>query len=197
MNLFWVFSSYFYFLVSNLSGPGADKLFSLLIAARTSSILMLLLLAIKSLELIISLSLFSKLILKLSSKLFFDFDLSMCVSLSIFDISGSEKVYLFCPVCNGSTMFLPLLFCWIYARIPDYPSKNSNTLFEIFSVHLWHYLWVFVKLFCFFLIPFHLIQLINNLIYFVISYGFHKLMLALLSTSFLNVYYLSQSLGFD
>ena len=93
-----------------LSGPGADKLFSLLIAARTSSIVMLLLLVIKSLELIISLSLFSKLILKLSSKLLFDFDLSICVSLSIFDISGLENVYLFCPVCNGSTMFLPFLF---------------------------------------------------------------------------------------
>ena len=61
-----------------LSGPGADKLFGLLIAASTSSIVMLLLLVIKSLELIISLSLFSKLILKLSSKLLFDFDMSVC-----------------------------------------------------------------------------------------------------------------------
>ena len=61
-----------------LSGPGADKLFSLLKAAQTSSIVMLLLLVIKSLELIISLSLFSKLILKLSSKLLFDFDMSVC-----------------------------------------------------------------------------------------------------------------------
>ena len=90
--------------------PGADKLFSLLTVARTFSIVMLLLLVSKSLELITSLSLFSKLILKLSSKLLFYFDLSVCVSLSIFDISGSEKVYVFCPVCNGSTMFLSLLF---------------------------------------------------------------------------------------
>ena len=138
--------------VDILSGPGADKVFSLLIAPRTSSLVMSLLLVIKSPQLIISLSLFSKLILKLSSKLLFDFDLPMCVSLSIFDISGSENVYLFCPVCNGSTMFLPLFFRILlnYSRIPHYPSKNSKTLFQIFSIHLWHYLWVFLKLFCFF-----------------------------------------------